>query len=282
MTKSIFNNRKLVIATMHGKEKVLGPLLKNTLGVEIILADEINTDQWGTFSGEINRPDDPLATARLKCAKAAAITGATLALASEGSFGAHPIIGFVPADEEILVLIDYENEIEIKAKELSTATNFAGKQIDSFEAAKAFAQEALFPSHALILRNAKDETVEIVKGINDWNVLEKQVTEFLVKYPKVYLETDMRAMYNPSRMKVIEQACIKLIEKTKQLCSNCNLPGFDVVEVIPGLPCDLCGCPTKSTLAYVYECQQCKHQEAKKFPLGKKAEDPMYCDRCNP
>jgi hypothetical protein len=283
MTNSIFNKRKLVIATMHGKEKVLAPLLKTALGVEVIIAEELNTDQWGTFSGEINRTLDPIATAKLKCAKAAAITGATLAIASEGSFGPHPIIGFVAADEEILVLIDYENELEIKAKELSTETNFLGKQINSLEAAKAFAEQVLFPSHALIIRNAKDESVEIIKGINNWVSLEKNVSDFLLKYPQVYLETDMRAMHNPSRLKVIEKACLKLIDKIQQLCKNCGIPGFDVVDVIPGLPCSLCGCPTKSTIAYVYECQKCKHQEEeKKYPLGKTTEDPMNCDRCNP
>ena len=282
MTNSIFDKRKLVIATMHGKEKVLAPLLETALGVEVIIAEDLNTDQWGSFSGEINRTVDPLATAKLKCAKAAAITGATLAIASEGSFGPHPIIGFVAADEEILVLIDYENELEIKAKELSTETNFLGKQINSLEAAKAFAEQVLFPSHALIIRNAKEESDEIIKGINSWEMLEKHVTRFLQKYPHVYLETDMRAMHNPSRLKVIEKACLKLIEKTGQLCTNCARSGFDVVDVIPGLICSLCGCPTKSTIAYVYECQKCKQQEEKKYPLGKTTEDPMYCDRCNP
>ena len=91
---------------MHGKEKVLGPLLVNALGVEIVLIENFDTDQWGSFSGEISRPLDPLATAKLKCTKAAEISGASLAIASEGSFGAHPLIGFVAADEEILVLID--------------------------------------------------------------------------------------------------------------------------------------------------------------------------------
>lgn len=282
MINSILSNRPLVIATMHGKEKVLGPLLKNALGVEIILAENIDTDQWGTFSGEISRPLDPLATAKLKCKDAAIISGATLAIASEGSFGAHPVIGFVAADEEILVLIDFENDIEIKVKKISTETNFSGKQIHSVADAKEFAEQVLFPSHALILRNAKDEREEVIKGINDWNLLEEQVINLLQKYTSIYIETDMRAMHNPSRMKVIEEACIKLIQKISQLCPTCSIPGFDVVDIIPGLPCSLCGCATKSTLAHIYQCQKCSCMEEKKYPLGKIEEDPMYCDRCNP
>ena len=267
---------------MHGKEKVLGPLLVNALGVEIVLIENFDTAQWGSFSGEISRPLDPLATAKLKCTKAAEISGASLAIASEGSFGAHPLIGFVAADEEILVLIDDENELEIKVKELSTETNFSGKLIHSVAEAIEFAKQVLFPSHALILRNAKDATDEMIKGINNWNLLEEQVTSLLQKYPSIYVETDMRAMHNPSRMKVIEKACIKLIEKISCQCAQCSTPGFDIVDVIAGLPCSLCGCPTKSTLAYVYQCQKCNYQEEKKYPLKKIEEDPMYCDRCNP
>ena len=45
MINSFFNNRKLVIATMHGKEKVLGPLLVNALGVEIVLIENFDTFQ---------------------------------------------------------------------------------------------------------------------------------------------------------------------------------------------------------------------------------------------
>ncbi|TAH09671.1 MAG: hypothetical protein EAZ12_05920 [Sphingobacteriia bacterium] len=282
MTNSIFSNRQLVIATMHGKEIVLKPLLENALGVEIILAENLDTDQWGTFSGEVTRPLDPLATARLKCKHAASISGASLAIANEGSFGAHPVIGFVPADEEILVLIDFENDIEIKVKELSTETNFSGKQIHTLAEAKEFAKQVQFPSHALIIRNAKDETEQIIKGIKDWNLMEEQVINLLQQFPSIYLETDMRAMNNPSRMQVIEKACIKLIQKISQQCPNCSTPGFDVVDVIPGLPCSLCGFATRSTLAYIYQCQKCGQQEEKKFPLGKLQEDPMYCDRCNP
>ncbi len=282
MINSIFSNRQLVIATMHGKEKVLEPLLKNALGVEIILAENFDTDQWGTFSGEISRPLDPLATAKLKCKNAANISGASLAIASEGSFGAHPVIGFIPVDEEILVLIDFENDIEIKVKELSTETNFSGKQIHNVTEAKEFAKQVLFPLHALILRNAKDETEVLIKGIKDWNLLEEHVIHLLQQFSSIYIETDMRAMNNPSRMKVIEKACIKLIQKITQLCPTCSTPGFDVVDVIPGLPCSLCGCPTRSTLAYLYQCQKCNQQEEKKFPAGKLQEDPMYCDRCNP
>ncbi|MFM7661268.1 MAG: DUF6671 family protein, partial [Bacteroidota bacterium] len=98
----------------------------------------------------------------------------------------------------------------------------------------------------------------------------------------VFIETDMRAMYNPTRMKVIASCTQKLIEKMRSTCPKCQYPGFSVTEAVPGLPCSLCTCPTRSTLTYIFECQLCKYSDQQLYPLGKTAEDPMYCDNCNP
>lgn len=54
-----------VIATMHGKERVLGPVLDG-LGMDWVLASGLDTDAFGTFTGEIVRPGAQLDAARLK------------------------------------------------------------------------------------------------------------------------------------------------------------------------------------------------------------------------
>lgn len=281
MSTYIFQGRKLVIATQHGKEQVLAPVLKG-LGAEIFVAGDLDTDQFGTFSGEIERMVDPLEAARLKCAFACQQYNCTLAVASEGSFGPHPNMFFVPADDEILVFLDLAHNLEIKAREISTKTNFAGRQCHTWEEVQHFATTALFPQHALIIRKAKDEMWGIVKGLNDWQCLEKAARDLLLVHGSLFVETDMRAMYNPSRMKVIEQAAIKLLSTIQRLCPKCSMPGFDVADVRPGLPCGQCGAPTRSTLAWIYQCQKCRHQQGQRFPKGKQKEDPMYCDWCNP
>lgn len=119
-----FENRKIAIATMHGKEQVIAPVLQESLGIEFVVPQQLNTDQLGTFSGEVERLLSPLEAARKKCLMAAELTGATLAIASEGSFGPHPAFYFLPADEEIVLLMDLENKWEFKAKKISTETNF--------------------------------------------------------------------------------------------------------------------------------------------------------------
>ncbi|MFM8711078.1 MAG: DUF6671 family protein, partial [Sphingomonadales bacterium] len=86
----LFTGRKLLIATKHKKEIVLSPLLEAALGVHCFTDDRLDTDLLGTFTGEIERLDDPLTTARKKCEQGMALTGCDLAVASEGSFGAHP------------------------------------------------------------------------------------------------------------------------------------------------------------------------------------------------
>jgi hypothetical protein len=98
----MFKGRKLCIASMHKKEKVLKPLLEKELGVICKVAENLNTDFLGTFSGEVERIISPLDAARQKCVLAMELSNCDLAVSSEGSFGPHPIYGFIPCDDELL------------------------------------------------------------------------------------------------------------------------------------------------------------------------------------
>lgn len=278
----LFAGRKLVIATKHGKESVLKPLFDVALGVNCEATTSLDTDLLGTFSGEIERPLDPISTARRKCELAMDLTGADLALASEGSFGAHPSAFFLPANEEWLLFLDRKNQLEIHARHLSMETNFGGQEFSDLDTLVDFAQKALFPSHGLILRNQKDSALEIHKGITDPSLLSQLGKQLLKKYGTAYVETDMRAHLNPTRMKVIGETAQKLLEKIRSCCPSCTLPGFAVVSAEPGLPCSWCGTPTRSILFQTKTCGHCGHCERVHFPQGKTTEDPMYCDRCNP
>jgi len=278
----MFKDRKLIIATKHEKEKVIAPLVEKALGVSCFVNKNFDTDILGTFSGEIERKLDPIATARQKCLMAMELTNCDLGIASEGSFGPHPYMFFVGADDEFLIFIDKKHSLEIIARELSTITNFNGKEIKTEKELLEFANAVDFPSHGLILRKSKTENNEINKGITDINQLKKTFNNLFDKFNSVYVETDMRAMYNPTRMKVIEAATIKLIDKINSLCPQCSKPGFGITEATKGLKCNLCGSPTNSTLSYIYVCQHCEYSKEEMYPHNKKTEDPMYCDYCNP
>jgi hypothetical protein len=278
----MFEGRNLVIATKHEKQKVIAPILEKALGVNCFVANDLDTDQLGTFTGEIERKEDPINAAKNKCYLAMELTNCDLAIASEGSFGAHPSIFFVPADDEFLVFIDKVNGLEIIARELTTETNYSGSEINSLGSLLAFADKVKFPSHGVILRKSKDDFSEIIKGITNTERLTTVFEQFMKKYGTVYIETDMRAMYNPTRMKIIEQLTQKIAKKINALCPECKTPGFGITEVRKGLPCEICNYPTKSTLSYIHSCQKCEYVNEEIYPNGKRTEDPMYCDICNP
>ena len=53
-TASRFAGRSLCIATMHGKEAAIAPVLQQRLGVRCVLPpDDFDSDRFGTFSGEV-------------------------------------------------------------------------------------------------------------------------------------------------------------------------------------------------------------------------------------
>ncbi len=278
----MFEGRKLVIATKHKKELVIASQIEQALGVKCITADNLDTDVLGTFSGEVERVNDPVTTARAKCDMAMELADCDLAIASEGSFGEHPYIFFAHANEEILLFIDKKHDLEIIVREVSLETNFNGEYIASKEELINFAAKAKFPSHGLIVRKSKEENEAIIKGITDWAVLVDAFKQHLNKYGAVYVETDMRAMYNPTRMSVIEKAAQKLAEKIKAQCPGCNTPGFGITEAKPGLPCECCGFKTRSVLSHLYTCKKCAYTSEALYPHNKTTEDPMYCDICNP
>lgn len=278
----MFSGRKLIIATKHEKEKVIAPVFQESLGVNCSVITNLDTDLLGTFSGEIERKDDPLTTARNKCLLSMELSNCDLAVASEGSFGPHPFLFFVPADEELLFFMDKKNNLEIVARELSTETNFDGREIKTEKELFEFAAKSLFPAHGLIIRKAKEDFSDIVKGIVEEEVLIKTFKFFISTYGTAFVETDMRAMYNPTRMKVIEKAAYKLVAKINTRCPECNTPGLGITDARQGLKCSLCGAPTNSTLSYIYNCQHCNFTKEEMYPNNKTTEDPMYCNYCNP
>lgn len=278
----IFQGRSLAIATKHGKEEVIGPVLTMQLGVQCFVPENLDTDILGTFSGEVTRTGTPMETVRQKCQLAMEETGCDLVIANEGSFGPHPHLYFVPSDEELIMMVDFKNQIEISTSLLTTETNFSSGFVKSREDLEEFARRVHFPSHALILKDKESDFVHIAKDIRDWETLYFHFDHITRHFGGCYAETDMRAHHNPSRMKVIEQVCQKLTEKIKSICPRCDTPGFGVVEQIEGLPCGYCGFPTQSTLAHIYQCQKCHYRHEKKYPQDKTEENPMYCDYCNP
>lgn len=279
----MFSNRSLVIATKHGKERVISPLLKEQLGVLPFTTDLVDTDALGTFTGEIERVLSPIEAARQKCVLALEKTGCDLAIASEGSFGAHPIYGFIPANEEILLFADLKNNIEIIQTHLNSRTNFNSRVISTLVELLEFANQVKFPSHALILKKMlSDQKPYFIKGIKEQKQLIEAFESLRDDSVEIIAETDMRAMNNPTRMSVIAECAEKLVRRVKSTCPKCNFPGFGVTSSESGLPCERCSLPTRSILKTISTCKKCSFTHYETCPHGKMREEPTFCDFCNP
>jgi hypothetical protein len=278
----IFKNRRLIIATKHKKELVIAPILEKELGVRCFVDEDFDTDAFGTFSGEIERAKDPLETLRTKCHMAMEKNKCDLSVSSEGSFGPHPTLFFANADDELVMLIDKKNNLEIVAREISLETNINGKLIRNKSDLMDFTKTVLFPAHSLIIKKDQNDHSFLKKGIHHESDLRSYFDFCLKNFGQAYVETDMRAMHNPTRMKVIEMTVNKLIHNIQSTCSKCKTPGFIVTDAISGLPCELCNYPTNSIRFHKFTCSFCGFELITKNPHGREFEDPMYCNVCNP
>lgn len=277
-----FSGRTLAIATMHGKEKVLAAPLETVLGVNCSIPAHLDTDRFGTFSGEVERPGDADFTLRHKCLAAMEALDCDLAVASEGSFGPHPMVPFAAVGEERLLLMDRGNGLEIGVRSLSPHTNFAHADIEEIGDLHDFAARVGFPEHALILRSKKAGEARIVKGLREHAALEDAFRRLKESGDNIVVQTDMRAMFNPTRMQAIGNLCLELVRRAACLCQHCSRPGFGERHYTGGLPCAWCGSPTDRVLYVEMRCGHCGHAETQWYPEGVEAADPGACPRCNP
>ncbi|MCU0552596.1 MAG: hypothetical protein MUC48_24965 [Leptolyngbya sp. Prado105] len=266
----LFKHRTAVLATMHGKEQAIAPILAS---IKIIVPDNLDTDQFGTFTREIERAGDQIEAARKKAFKAIEQTGLDLAIASEGSFAPHPAMPMLPANREIVLLLDLAHHLEIVGEAISLETNFSHRNVSNFEQAQEFAKKVGFPDHKLVIIDGET----ITKGVGDFEALAQLIK---TASKPVQIETDMRAMNNPTRMKVISQATEDLAKKLNSKCPNCSIPGFSVAQVKRGLPCGWCSMPTELIAGELYRCQTCGFEQL--YPTASQVADPMYCSFCNP
>ncbi|KOP26350.1 hypothetical protein AMR41_10970 [Hapalosiphon sp. MRB220] len=284
--KTLFTNRIAVLATKHQKEKVIAPILEAELGIKIIVPDDFDTDVFGTFTREVKRPGNQIEAARLKAKKVLELTGENLAIASEGSFGPHPEIPFISSNREVVLLLDQTHDLEIIGEELSANTNHNYLVVESVEQALQFAQKIGFPEHGLVVMfdESPKNSNEIIKGIMTEAQLREAVNFVLENSPtsNAHIETDMRAMYNPTRMKIIAQATHNLLKKINSFCPQCSTPAFEINKRIRGLPCALCYLPTSLTRTVIYKCQKCGFTQEELFPDGNEYAEPVNCNYCNP
>ncbi|QPN67773.1 DUF6671 family protein [Synechococcus sp. CBW1006] len=285
---SPYAGRRVCLTTLHGKERVLARPVFHGLGAELLVCG-CDTDQLGTFSGEIERPADPVSTCRLKANLGLAATGLPLGLASEGSFGPHPAVPFLPVGQEVLVFVDLERQLTVVERRLEMRTTFSSRTVGPSDlnstGFSTWLQQVRFPSHALIARPAQhDPSGRCIKAIRTIADLEVALAHCAATSSngEVLLETDMRAHCNPTRMASIRRLGFQLVRRIRQLCPACESPGWGRTEAVAGLPCRCCGTATPLMAQERWGCSACCHSELKPRRDGRREADPMHCPWCNP
>ena len=277
-----FRGKQLHIVSKHRKQDCFEPALNGQLGFVCDTVSAVDTDLLGTFSGEVERTLAPLDCAREKCRQALAYCGDGYLLASEGSFGAHPTLGWVASGEEWLVFYDIKEAFEVMVRNTTLDTCFYGESLVNVEQCLQFLHKVDFPNQGIILKNARENAQVICKNLHTHQEVLDKVTEWIALGASPYIETDMRAMHNPTRRQHLTQMGHLLADALSSICTACGWYGFSVTSVERGLPCGWCGNATESVLAENYTCKKCNHSESKKFPRGKEQENPQFCNYCNP
>ncbi len=277
--------RTAVIATMHRKEEAVAPALMSTLGLIVTSTPGLDTDQLGTFSGEIPRNGTMLDVALRKARLGMSAAGVPLGLASEGSFGPHPAIPYIPAGMELLVFVNDERGIVVTESLITEKTNYDHLVISPGEASDAFLQRIGFPTHGLIVRPNEGEVASaLAKGIVDPDRLRRAIEAAagVSSDGRARMETDMRAHFNPTRMRSLAILAERLAQRLARQCPACGAPGFGRTGSRAGLLCEACGTPTELVVAEILGCPACDYTEERLREDGLQRAPAQHCPSCNP
>ena len=277
-----FGGTRVALLTQHGKERVIAPVLHSALGCFVELVTGYDTDLLGTFTRDIARAGTQLEAARKKARTGMDMSGLSLGLASEGAFGCDPMLGALPWNTELVLWMDAEQGYEVIGLAQGRAM-FGHQVVTEWPQVEAFARQWGFPDHHIVARPEGDGDRRIRKGISNWQALEEAFVRIGEEASNglVFLETDVRAFANPTRMEMIHRATEDLAAKLASTCPACGVPGFWITERVPGLPCGICGAPTAVARADVWGCVRCPHRLTREHQ-GATSADPARCDFCNP
>ena len=275
-----YQGQTILMASKHQKEQVIAPFVERILQANLVVLD-VDTDQFGTFTGEVPRLQGPLETCMLKAKASALAWQYPLAIAREGSFGPHPHIPFIPYAHEIMVFVDLERDLVIHESLSTPETNYASLDISPSSELDSFLKQVDFPRHRLCLQT-KDNLQVIAKGIDSHAVLVKMLRHGFKIDKELRLTTDMRAMMNPTRMRSIGMLAEKLNKRIKTLCPDCQTPGFGKTGTEGRLPCAHCMWPSQAYAVDVLTCASCHFLEKKPRLDGQQTIDPQFCHHCNP
>lgn len=278
-----YRGRLIAVGSRHGKQDQFRPAFDDVLHARLVVPGAIDTDQFGTFTGEAARAGSAVDAARAKARLGAELCGLPLGLASEASYGPLPGSGFV-GHEEVLLFRDEELGIEVLEGYRTTSVPGVAHRVADDRDLPAGLVAGL-PGQALTARPAApvpDTAPVIRKGITDTDTLREAIAEAVSRSADglAIVEPDLRAHHNPSRRRVLAGLALTLARRLAVPCPLCRTPGFGRVETEPGLPCSRCETPTPQPRNEIHACCRCDHTLRR--PVSAQVADPADCPECNP
>ena len=278
----IYRGHLAVLTSQHEKQRLLAPSFREVLGVELI-ERALDTDKFGTFSGDIERSASPLDTALAKARLGMKVSGLPRGVASEGSIGPDLFIPFAISDIEHLVWVDAERDIVVSESYRSLDIRAASTRTFVGAELGGFLQRADFPRHRLIVKAENSSPLFCIKGIGSAQELEAAITECSRHSATgaVIVESDLRAHCSPSRQANIAAVARLLAVRISTHCPECRTPGWGKVGVERGLLCRACSSFVEQAVrGDLLGCVKCDY---KKLELRVESRaDPAICNWCNP
>lgn len=256
----------------------MGPVLA-TVGLAVEVAP-VDTDAFGTFSGEVPRPGPPDQVVVAKARAAMAATGRHVGLASEGTFAPMPGAPWVTADIELVTVVD--DRLGAAVTERAHAPMpLVAVHVHPDDRATLARVAGGIGRQAVIVRPGEGGPDGITKGVVDPGDLAGAVARAAAVSAdgRATIEADLRAHLCPPRRAVIAAATRRLAARLRRPCPACAVPGFGAETTEAGLPCGGCGLPTGEARATYLSCPICGHQDVR--PVAGVA-DPARCRWCNP
>jgi len=205
----------------------VAPSFADELGAHVVAPAGIDTDQFGTFTGEVTRTLAPLAAATAKARLAIQVTGVPYGLASEASYDTW--FGMLAMHEEILMFVD--DILGIQAVEGINTLGAPGppRPVDVADKAVGAAKSFGFPRQGAAVKASVDDRVPVFgKGITDTGTLVEVVGAALAAADdnRAWVEPDLRAHHNPSRRDVL----IALARRLARRVATPPAPNVDVPD----------------------------------------------------
>lgn len=276
-----YRDALIAVGTRHGKAGQWAHAFDQHLGARLLTPADLDTDQFGTFTGEQSRRGTAVEAARAKAQLAMRVTGLPHGLASEASYGA--LLGAVVSEhQEVLVFVDGIRDIEIVVGHRTAHLPGISQQVTAVEELPPDMLAGL-PQQALIVRPAHPHAEgAITKAITTRAQLRTAITAAMGNSSTdlAVVEPDLRAHHNPSRRIVLVRMGHTLAQRLATPCPRCGTPGFGRVDTRTGLPCRVCYTPTALPMSRVLGCTRCPHRS--EHPLPAPLAEPSDCPHCNP